>query len=231
MRTLLIEDDRAMARGVGLVLKNEGFDVFAADLGEEGVKLGELGEYDIILLDLRLPDINGFDVLQKLRGAKVNTPVLVLSGDAAVESRIRALTAGADDYLTKPFHKEELVARIRAVMRRSQSHSQSVITTGKITVNLDAKTVDASGTNVHLTVKEYQLLEALSLRKGATMSKDAILHQLYGGRDEPEQKIIDVFICKLRKKLAAATNGEHCIKTVWGRGYEMCDPTALPAAA
>ena len=163
-------------------------------------------------------------MLKALRVAKVQTPVLILSGNAIVEAKVKALGFGADDYMTKPFHKDELVARIQAVVRRSKGHSQSVITTGKLTVNLDAKTVEVDGSRVHLTGKEYQMLELLSLRKGTTLTKEMFLNHLYGGMDEPELKIIDVFICKLRKKLAAATDGDNYIETVWGRGYVLRDP-------
>ena len=127
--------------------------------------------------------------------------------------------------MTKPFHKDELIARIHAVVRRSKGHAQNVITTGDIRVNLDAKTVEVGDHRVHLTGKEYQMLELLSLRKGTTLTKEMFLNHLYGGLDEPELKIIDVFICKLRKKLAVATGGEHYIETVWGRGYVLRDPS------
>ena len=214
MRVLLIEDDSAMARSIELMLRSEGFNVYTTDLGEEGIDLGKLYDYDIIVLDLQLPDMSGFEVLKTLRLAKVQTPVLILSGNAIVEAKVKALGFGADDYMTKPFHKDELVARIQAVVRRSKGHSQSVITTGKLTVNLDAKTVEVDGARVHLTGKEYQMLELLSLRKGTTLTKEMFLNHLYGGMDEPELKIIDVFICKLRKKLAAAAEGKHHIETV-----------------
>jgi two-component system cell cycle response regulator CtrA len=230
MRVLLIEDDSAMARSIELMLRSEGFNVYTTDLGEEGIDLGKLYDYDIIVLDLILPDMSGFEVLKTLRLAKVQTPVLILSGNAIVEAKVKALGFGADDYMTKPFHKDELVARIQAVVRRSKGHSQSVITTGKLTVNLDAKTVEVDGSRVHLTGKEYQMLELLSLRKGTTLTKEMFLNHLYGGMDEPELKIIDVFICKLRKKLAVACNGEHYIETVWGRGYVLRDPDEKVAA-
>jgi two-component system cell cycle response regulator CtrA len=230
MRVLLIEDDSAMARSIELMLRSEGFNVYTTDLGEEGIDLGKLYDYDIITLDLGLPDMSGFEVLKTLRLAKVQTPILILSGNAIVEQKVKALGFGADDYMTKPFHKDELVARIQAVVRRSKGHSQSVITTGKLTVNLDAKTVEVDGSRVHLTGKEYQMLELLSLRKGTTLTKEMFLNHLYGGMDEPELKIIDVFICKLRKKLAVACNGEHYIETVWGRGYVLRDPDEKIAA-
>ncbi|MEQ8178868.1 MAG: response regulator transcription factor, partial [Amphiplicatus sp.] len=200
------------------------------DLGEEGVDLGKVYDYDIILLDLNLPDMTGFDVLKSLRVAKVNTPILILTGQGDIETKVRGLGFGADDYMTKPFHKDELVARIHAIVRRSKGHSQSVITTGDLIVNLDAKTVEVAGQRVHLTGKEYQMLELLSLRKGTTLTKEMFLNHLYGGMDEPELKIIDVFICKLRKKLATATHGEHYIETVWGRGYVLRDPAEEKAA-
>ena len=205
MRVLLIEDDSATAQSIELMLKSESFNVYTTDLGEEGVDLGKLYDYDIILLDLNLPDMSGYEVLRTLRVSKVKTPILILSGLAGIEDKVRGLGFGADDYMTKPFHKDELVARIHAIVRRSKGHAQSVITTGDLTVNLDTKTVEVHSQRVHLTGKEYQMLELLSLRKGTTLTKEMFLNHLYGGMDEPELKIIDVFICKLRKKLAAAT--------------------------
>ena len=224
MRVLLIEDEATIAKSIDLMLSTEGFNVYTTDLGEEGLDLGKLYDYDIILLDLNLPDMHGYDVLKKLRTAKVGTPVLILSGNSELDSKVRALGFGADDYVTKPFHRDELVARIHAIVRRSKGHSQSVIKTGKLAVNLDAKTVEVDGARVHLTGKEYAMLELLPLRKGTTLTKEMFLNHLYGGMDEPELKIIDVFICKLRKKLAAAADGKHHIETVWGRGYVLRDP-------
>jgi two-component system cell cycle response regulator CtrA len=220
----LIEDDSATAQSIELMLKSEGFNVYTTDLGEEGVDLGKIYDYDLILLDLNLPDMSGMDVLRQLRVAKINTPIMILSGTAEIDTKVKSFGGGADDYMTKPFHKDELVARIHAVVRRSKGHAQSVIRTGDILVNLDAKTVEVNGSRVHLTGKEYQMLELLSLRKGTTLTKEMFLNHLYGGMDEPELKIIDVFICKLRKKLAASTNGNHHIETVWGRGYVLRDP-------
>lgn len=229
MRVLLIEDDSATAQGIELMLKSEGFNIYSTDLGEEGIDLGKLYDYDIIVLDLTLPDMNGFDVLKQLRVARVNTPILILSGTADIDTKVRGLGYGADDYMTKPFNKDELIARINAIVRRSKGHAHSVIKTGDIVVNLDAKTTEANGQRIHLTGKEYQMLELLSLRKGTTLTKEMFLNHLYGGMDEPELKIIDVFICKLRKKLAAATGGEHYIETVWGRGYVLRDPQEIGA--
>ncbi|MGX1097050.1 response regulator transcription factor CtrA [Amorphus sp. MBR-141] len=221
MRVLLIEDDRAMAQSIELMLNSEKFNVYITDLGEEGIDLGKLYDYDIILLDLNLPDVSGYEVLRTLRVSKVATPILILSGLGNIEDKVRGLGFGADDYMTKPFHKDELVARINAIVRRSKGHAQSIIRTGELAVNLDTKTVEVASQRVHLTGKEYQMLELLSLRKGTTLTKEMFLNHLYGGMDEPELKIIDVFICKLRKKLSAATGGKNYIETVWGRGYVL----------
>jgi two-component system cell cycle response regulator CtrA len=168
--------------------------------------------------------MSGFEVLRSLRVSRVKTPTLILSGLAGIEDKVKGFGFGADDYMTKPFHKDELVARIHAIVRRSKGHAQSVIQTGDLVVNVDTKTVEVNGARVHLTPKEYQLLELLSLRKGMTQSKEMILNHLYSGLEEPEIKIIDVFVCKLRKKLANASSGKNYIETVWGRGYVLRHP-------
>jgi two-component system, cell cycle response regulator CtrA len=224
MRVLLIEDDACTAQSIELMLKSASFNVYTTDLGEEGVDLGKLYDHDIILLDLNLPDMSGFEVLRSLRFSKVKTPILILSGLGDIEDKVMGLGIGADDYLTKPFHKNELVARIHAIVRRSKGHAQSMIQTGELVVNLDSKTVEVNGARVHLTGKEYQMLELLSLRKGTPLTKEMFLNHLYGGMDEPEFKIIDVFICKLRKKLADASNGKNFVETLWGRGHVLRDP-------
>jgi len=234
MRLLLVEDDPTTSRSIELMLTHANLNVYCTDLGEDGVDLAKLYDYDLILLDLNLPDMSGHDVLRQLRMARVDTPILILSGSDDTDNKIKGFGFGADDYMTKPFHREELVARIHAIIRRSKGHAQSVIRTGKVAINLDAKTVEVEGKTVHLTGKEYQMLELLSLRKGTTLTKEMFLNHLYGGMDEPELKIIDVFICKLRKKLAEATGGQNHIETVWGRGYVLRDPapaTAMPRLA
>lgn len=231
MRVLLVEDDSSMARSIEMMLKSDGHVVDVADMGEDGVDLGKVYDYDIIILDLMLPDMDGYDVLKDLRNAKVETPILILSGLTELDNKVKGLGFGADDYLTKPFDKRELQARLQAILRRSKGHAQNVIQMGRLAINLDSRTVEIDGKMVHLTGKEYGIMELLALRKGLTLTKEAFLNHLYNGMDEPEIKIIDVFICKLRKKLEDASGGLNYIETVWGRGYVLRDPEAEGGSA
>ncbi len=230
MRVLLVEDDFATAQSIELMLKAEGFVVDVTEHGEDGLEIGRLYDYDIILLDLMLPDLDGYEVLRRLRSSKVETPILILSGLSELDNKIKGLGFGADDYLTKPFDRRELIARMQAIIRRSKGHSDSVIETGPIAVNLSTRSAEVHKKPVHLTGKEFAILELLSLRKGTTLTKEMFLNHLYGGIDEPELKIIDVFVCKLRKKLSKATGGNNHIETVWGRGYVLRDADEDTAA-
>src|SRR6478609_2010993 len=227
MRILLVEDDPAVAGSIELMVRQERWTLFTTELGEEGLDLGKLYDYDIVLLDLNLPDMPGYDVLRRLRLAKIKTPILILSGLADIESKVKGLGLGADDFLSKPFHQDELIARMQAIVRRSVDHVEAVVTLGDLTVRLDSKHAEIGEQPVNLTVKEYAILELLALRQGSTLTKEMLLNQLYGGMDEPEMKIIDVFICKLRKKLAALSGGKNYIETVWGRGYVLREPTEV----
>ena len=222
-RILLIEDNPDISRVVQYELEQAGYRVLTAPDGVTGLTSARENSPELVILDLGLPDFDGAEIARRLRKTS-SVPIIILTAMDAVDRKVNLLEAGADDYMTKPFNKDELIARINAIVRRSKGHSQSVIRTGKLAVNLDAKTVEVDGARVHLTGKEYAMLELLSLRKGTTLTKEMFLNHLYGGMDEPELKIIDVFICKLRKKLAAATGGEHYIETVWGRGYVLRDP-------
>jgi two-component system cell cycle response regulator CtrA len=225
MRVLLVEDDTIVARGVSLALKAVSMIVDTADTGEESLELARLYDYDIIILDLMLPDMEGYEVVRRLRAARIETPVLILSGLTRPQAKVRGFGMGADDYITKPFDQQELIARIQAIVRRAKGFSQPTLTVGPLTLNLGSREVMVEGANVHLTGKEYAVLELLTLRKGIVLTKEAFLNHLYGGMDEPEVKIIDVFICKLRKKLAQA-GAPDLIGTVWGRGYVLRDPTS-----
>ena len=226
MRILLVEDDPSTAQAITTMLRKERWVIDSTDMGEDGLDLGKVYDYDLIILDLMLPDMDGMDVIRQLRSrqlrsAKVATPVLILSGLSEADKKVQGFGLGADDYLTKPFNRDELIARIQAIVRRSKGHAQPKVTVGRLTVNLEARTAEVDNHPLHLTGKEYGILELLALRKGTTLTKEQFLNHLYGGMDEPELKIIDVFICKLRKKLASAIGGKSYIETVWGRGYVL----------
>lgn len=223
MHILLVEPDQTTASSVKLMMARANLNVYCTDHAEEANDFAKLYDYDLIISETILPDGSGLDVLRKLRIESVETPFMFLSADDSTETKITAFGYGADDYMTKPFHREELIARINAVIRRSKGHSQSVIRTGEIAVNLDNHVVTVSGKLLHLSKKEYKILEILSLRKGTTITKEMFMNHLYNGMDEPELKIIDIYISKLRKKLVAAGVGNHHIETIWGRGYVMRD--------
>lgn len=215
MRILIVEPDASTAQSMELMLRSEHFNVYTTDDADEAVEIGKMYDYDLIVLS----DVTfAHRALQQLRTARCKTPILRLSPLAMVEDIAAALNAGADDYLTKPFHKDELVARIHAIVRRSKGHARSLVQVGPLCLDMDSKLVSVAGEAVHLTGKEYAMLELMALRVGSLITKEMFLNHLYGGLDEPEMKIIDVFICKLRKKL-----GEHhtLVATVWGRGYVL----------
>lgn len=229
MQILIIEDDRLMARSIALMLDSAGIQHQAAATGEAGIELARLYDFDAIVLDLSLPDIYGYRVLKQLRSARVATPVMIVSGDTQLATKVSGFGIGADDYLTKPFVREELIARLHALVRRSQGHAQPIVQTGTMTIDLNTRVVSVQDKRIALSNKEYLILEMLSVRKGLTLNKEAMIAKLYGGRDEPEIKIIDVFICKLRKKLADVDPcAAACIETVWGRGYALRDPEGEP---
>lgn len=214
MRILYADSDEQVLRAVELSLRSENFNVYAIDSGEEAVDLGKLYGYDAIVLG-DTADISYLDVVRQLRASKVRTPILIAS---SLLGAVAALTAGADDYMTRPFHVDELVARLHSLIRRSKGHVSPKIKVGNVVLDIDSRTVQVGDTPLHLTGKEYAMFELLMLHKGAVQSKENFLNYLYGGRDEPELKIIDVFICKLRRKLAGA-GLPSIIETVWGRGY------------
>jgi len=225
MRILQIEDDVNTARATSLALTGDGFIVECADNGTDGIARAKRDSFDAIILDLRLPDVSGLEVLRSLRAAEIHTPILVLSGDVSTEARVAVLKAGADDFLPKPYFRDELAARLRAIVRRSAAFSQERILVGKVVVDVASKTASAASNALCLTGREYAMLEFFAQRKGAVLPKSALMAHLYAGREEPDPKIIDVFVCKLRKKLSEATGGQDYIHTVWGCGYRMQEPS------
>ena len=224
MRIMLVEDDMLLAQSLTDRLEHQGFHVDEADRGEAALELTDIYEYQVMILDLGLPDMSGGEVLDNLRDKNEHLPVLILSGEADVEARLSCLRAGADDYLTEPFNMDELVARLHALVRRANGHANNRLQFGDITLDLTARDVRVGDSRVDLTSKEYQMLELLYLRKGSVVSKESFLDHLYGGMDEPEMKILDVFICKLRKKIENAGASHPFIETVWGRGYRVDIP-------
>ncbi|MBO7257856.1 MAG: response regulator transcription factor [Alphaproteobacteria bacterium] len=223
MRVLLIEDDKTIGQNIAMVLNKEGMVVDTSYLGEDGLEMAKLYEYDIIIVDLMLPGIDGYDVVRSLRATRNNTPIMILSGLSGSDKKVKGLGFGADDYLTKPFDRSELIARVNALVRRSKGLADPIVRTGAMEINLNSKIVTIDGKVLHLTSKEYALVELLGMRKGTTINKEQFLNHLYGGMDEPEMKIIDVFLCKIRRKIEKLSGGEEYIETVWGRGYILKD--------
>lgn len=221
MHVLVIEDDRIVNQNIVILLRREGIIAESVYSGREGLELLKLYEYDLVILDLMLPDIPGSDILKQIRQRNDATPILILSGINMPTKKVECFSVGADDYMTKPYDRSELVARVKAIVRRSRGLADNIIKVGRMTINLSTKKVLIDDTLLPLTAKEYALVELLALKKGGTVSKESFLSQVYGGMDEPEIKIIDVFLCKIRQKIKKITGNETYIHTVWGRGYTL----------
>ena len=230
MRVLIVEDDNLSNRALAQLLRGNGVIVDHTECGEEALALTKHYDYDVVLADLTLPDMECYDLVRRMRASRIDTPVIVQAPQTRPQARIKAFGMGADDFVTKPCDHAELFARMQAIIRRSKGYSQPTLRCGPLLLNLDSREVLVSGTSVHLTGKEYSILELLVLRKGMVLTKEVFLNHLYGGIDEPEMKIIDVFICKLRKKLADA-GAPNVIGTVWGRGYMVRDAASHPMLA
>ncbi len=230
MRILLIEPDAPTAQLIGLRLKSEGANLTRVASGDHGMELARTYDYDLIVLELHPPDMAGYDVIRALRAGGVKTPILVLSVLANVAATVKALGLGADDYMVKPFHRDELVARIHAVVRRSSGHAESTVQAGDLVVDLVRRSVAVDGARVHLSQKQWQTLELLALRKDRVVSKREIFDHLYGGLDEPDMKIVDVFVHHVRRRIAARSPKTY-IETAWGGGYKLRAPPDAAAAA
>ncbi len=219
MRTLIIDSGKSFTQNLSFFLKSKDMVVDTALSGEDGWELARLYDYDIIIMENRLSDKTGYDILKHLRLSGNMTPVIVISSEISISEKVKMLTQGADDYLVKPFDKNELVARMQAVVRRCHGHAGAIIKIGQMEINMTSKTVFIAGQPLKLTGKEYALLELLCLRRGMMISKEQFLNYLYGGIDTPEVKIIDVFLCRIRRKIKKLSDGKQYIHTAWGRGY------------
>ena len=218
MRVLMVESNVRSAAAITADLKADAIRVGRAESGDDALYILRDYQFDLVLLIQRLPDMDGCTLISRIRASKHDTPIIAFS--PAPQARLKALAAGADDVIDR----EEMIARIRAVVRRSRGYSQSLLRVGDLTLNVDQHDVTANGVRVPLTAKEFAILELLVLRRNMIMSKEAILAHLYGGMDETEIKIVDVFICKVRNKLAKA-GLPNVISTVWGRGYTVKEIT------
>ena len=221
MHILLIDRKPAINQGIVFFLKGKGWIVDSAFSGEEGAELARLYDYDLILSDLLLSDITGAELIKKIRNVGIKTPIIILSGNVTANQKVNCFNLGADDFIVRPCDRNELVARIQAVVRRAKGYAHAVIRIGQMTVNLDTKIITIADSDLKLTKKEYALMELLALRQNTTVSKEQLLNHLYGAMDEPDMKIIDVFLFRIREKIAKISNGKKYIQTVWGRGYVL----------
>ncbi len=230
MRVLIVEEGGTGNTTLPQLLRSNGVIVDQIDRGSEAMEMVRHYDYDVVLADLMLTDMECYDLLRRMRAARIDTPFIVQSAQVRPQARIKAFAMGADDFITKPCDHTELFARMQAIVRRSKGYSQPTLHCGPLQLNLDSREVFVAGRQVHLTGKEFAILELLVLRKGMVLTKEVFLNHLYGGMDEPEMKIIDVFICKLRKKLAEA-GAPNVVGTVWGRGYMVRDVSSHPMLA
>ena len=230
MRILVVEPVGPSHQALAHHLRSEGVIVDQTDRGQEAVDLARHYDYDVVLADLVLPDMDGYDLVRSIRAARIDTPVILQAEHARPQARVKAFGIGADDFISKPCDHHELFARMQAIVRRNKGYSQPSLRCGPLQLNLDSRDVLVSGQPIRLTGKEYAILELLVLRKGMVLTKEMFLNHLYGGMDEPEAKIIDVFICKLRRKLADV-GAPNVIGTIWGRGYMVRDTGSHPMLA
>jgi two-component system cell cycle response regulator CtrA len=219
MRILLIEDSQETTDKICKLLNTKEIIIDSCDFAQKAFDMCSLYEYNLIILEQMLETVSGDNLTAQLREKGVKTPILIISRSTDIDKKISALRKGADDYIVQPFNTQEFLARIKAVVRRSNGYAHNKMKIGELEIDLSEQKVYYDGEMISLTKKEYLILEFLFLKKGSTLNKDRFLNHLYSLSDEPEAKIIDVFICKLRKKLEKASGGKNFIQTDWGRGY------------
>jgi len=218
MRVLLIEDHKPLQRALKQGLEEEGFAVDAASDGEEGDFKAGSAEYDVIVLDLMLPREDGLSLLQRWRKKGINTHVLILTARSSLDDKVKGLDLGADDYMTKPFELEELLARLRALIRRNHQVKSPVLRIFDLEIDTAARTVKRSDKVIHLTPKEYALLEFLAFHRGKVVTRSTIWEHLWDDRDESVSNVVDVYIRYLRNKIDKGFEPQ-LILTRWGEGY------------
>jgi len=220
MRVLQVEDDAIVARGTELLLRSVGSIVDTAGTGAEALEILRMTEYDIMIVDLQLPDMQGHELVRQMRARRIETPVLMVTGFSAPAAKMAAFAVGVDDFVAKPVDNAELIARLRAIVRRNNGFSHRVLQAGPVRLDQDGRTLAIGGSPVRLTRKEFDLLELLLIRRGRVVTKGTVLDHLYGGLDEPTSRTVDVFLCYLRKKMAGA-GAPDLIQTVAGVGYRI----------
>lgn len=219
MHTLLAADRPSTQTKLSDMLESTRNKLSVAEHSDDLKAFCTLYEVDAIVISETFCGLTAFEVIRKLRQAGLPTPIIVILDQRDPTMCCQLLSVGADDCIFGDFGAEELDARVRAVVRRSGGHSSSVIKIGRAEIRLDNKEIVVDGKQIPLTTKEYLIVESLGLRKNMTLSKEQLLSRIYGGIDEPQDKIIDVFVCKVRKKIREATGDYGLIDTVWGRGY------------
>ena len=219
MRILLVEDKNRLREAIEKALRESGYAVDSTDNGNDGLWMASENAYDVILLDIMLPGLDGLSVLEQLREKKRDTPVLLLTAKDTIADRVKGLRKGADDYLIKPFALEELLARIEALCRRSYKKSTSTITLNDLIIDNSAKTVKRNGDLIDLTAREYAILEYLAMRQGAVISRSEIEEHIHDELVSPMSNVVDSAICNLRKKLVKGPDDAELIHTRRGQGY------------
>lgn len=218
MRVLVIEDEKQLLKIIGERLKEEGYVADLVKDGMEGLHFAESVDYDCIILDIMLPTIDGFSILRKLRARKINTPILILTAKDTIKDKVNGLDSGADDYITKPFSFEELIARVRAMLRRKSEEKETVLFISDLTLNLITREVFRGNHLIELTSKEFAILEYFLRNKGRVLTKSQIANHVWNYEFEYKSNIVEVYVRYLRKKLE--DNFENkLIHTISGAGY------------